>query len=724
MNTPFPQQYPGRGEVVPSPRPTPSDAIDYWSYVLALWRGKYLIAATGLAAAVAMAAASFTVTPVFTAKTQILLTTRQAQVINIANVVDNPEYTDTAILSELTIILSPPILAEVTQRLNLASVPEFNPDLQEPDPIADTIKALRQGFRDLINPPSGDSEAASPEAVAAGILSGKVSVSQFGTSYILEIQAQSQYPKLAAAIANTVAEVYIESQIEEKLDANQRAVDWLTDTELSLRGRLQETERALEVQRAALFPNDVLSLDVLNQQRGALTGALVTANADRAAAMARAERFDALVGEGDLSAAMQFGTSNRLAGLVEKREAARQQRSALARRDESRSADIAQLDIAVAEAEAQIADEAAQISRGLAAQIEATEARAASLRGDLLALERIILEATISNLDLSAAQRELDAKRAVYDRVLNRLTETRERGELQDPDAKVVSAAWPPEAPSAPKRALLTMLGLVLGCGAASGWVLLREARREIFRTGDEVEAKTGAPVIAVLPKGLARARGSWMLAPPIEASAALRKMRTLLDASHRDGAARLILATSVLPGEGAPELCVALARICAEDGQRAVIVDCLPIGDSKLKGVAVPPESGADGRTLRNFHVMRFVSETMHGGRRRPFAEEFQDAVSKLLVDYDRIILCAPPVLVGSNIFAVARHVDAALLGFRWEATPQGAVMDALADLRKLGAPLAGLVMTETDFSTAAAYGYAGAGAVGRKLREFAGAD
>lgn len=720
MTTTFSPAYATRrDEAATAPAP-PDAAINYWHFLIALWRAKFVIAAAGIVTAILIATASFSITPTYTATTRILLTTRQAQVINIANVVDNPEYTDTAILSELAIIPSPPILLEVARRLNLANVPEFNPDLQPPAPIADTIKAVRKGIRSLLNPPRDDIGEATPEQVAAGILGGRVRVAQFGTSYILEIEADSQYPRLAAAIANSVAEVYIEGQITEKLTANQRAIDWLSATEADLRARLQVTERQFESRRAALFPEDALSLDVLNQQRSQLTGALVAADADRAAAVARAVRFDALVAQGDVSAAMQFASSARLGALVEKQEATRLQRAALERRTEQRTADIAQLDITLAEIGGQVRDELVQLSRSLRAQIVTAEERSQTLRAQLVALERTILGATITNLDLSALQRELDAQRAVYGQVITRLTETRERGELQDPDAKVVAEASAPEAPSAPKRMLLIVLGVVLGCGAASVWVLIREAQREVFRTGDDAEARTGAPMLAALPRGLTGAK-TWMMSPPAEAAGALRRILALLDAGAREGKARTLLATAVLPDGGAPELSLALARVCGEDGERVALIDCLPTRDDALKRAA----TGGGLTANQNGPAFEILlpRQPAAGARRAPFGEEMRESLRTLLEDYDRVIICAPPVLAASTTLMAVRHVDATLLAFRWEATPQGAVIDAVADLRKLGAPLTGLVMTETNFPVAAAYGYSGAAQVNRQVREFSAA-
>ena len=720
MTTSFPSAFPVARDDIGPPRGSSVDnAINYWDFVVALFRAKWLIAFCGIALGAIAAFISLNITPTYTATAQILLKTRQEQVINIANVIDNPNFTDTAIVSELAVITSPANLLEVARRLNLQNFAEFNPELETPSPLSSAIANARQTVRALISPSGDSGEPPPPDQIAAAILARKLHVQQFGVSYIIEIEAISRSPRLAAAIANTVAEVYIENQIAAKINANQRAFEWLSTNEEDLRQRLQEAERALEELRTQTLPDGTFSVGVLEQQRGQMTAALVAAYADAAAATATAERFESLLATGDLSAAMQFATSPRLNALVASRDAALQQQATLLRRSEQRGGDLVQIEQTLAEINGEILEETSQLSRSLRARIQMAEERSSALRDQLIALERTVLKVTGQNLDLRSTERQVEAQRAVYDRFLMRLVETRERGDLQEPDASIIANAGAPNSPSAPKRTLLVAIGLFLGCGGAAVLVLAREARRDVFRSAEEAEAKVGLPMLASLPAGLSK-NPSWPIDPPRETLGALARLTTLTDATVTSGRARSILITSVLPDEGAAELTLSMAASYAADRARVVVIDCLPTSRDALKRAAALFDLPDRRRGAPSFRVFR-PKETPPALRQLPFAEEMRNEIEALQADYDRILLCAPPMLAMSRVLTVGRGFDAAVLTFRWDSTPKGALVAAVEDARKLALPVAGLVMTDVNFKVAAAYGYAGARAADRKLEMFA---
>ena len=54
-----------------------------------------------------------------------------------------------------------------------------------------------------------------------------LSVTRIGVTYAIEIDFESKYPDLAAQIATTVADVYIELQRTTEYDVARRANDWL-----------------------------------------------------------------------------------------------------------------------------------------------------------------------------------------------------------------------------------------------------------------------------------------------------------------------------------------------------------------------------------------------------------------------------------------------------------------------------------------------------------------
>ena len=67
-------------------------------------------------------------------------------------------------------------------------------------------------------------------------MSGRLTVEQVGRSYVVSLQFLSEDPAKAASIANTMAEEYLASQVQEKYAAAERATKWLSEKIDELRG--------------------------------------------------------------------------------------------------------------------------------------------------------------------------------------------------------------------------------------------------------------------------------------------------------------------------------------------------------------------------------------------------------------------------------------------------------------------------------------------------------
>ena len=80
---------------------------------------------------------------------------------------------------------------------------------------------------------------------------GRIGVARVGPTYIMEISGSSGNPKVAATLANTLAEVYLDNQLETKFQATKRAQEWLNERLAILREELREAESKVEAHRAA-----------------------------------------------------------------------------------------------------------------------------------------------------------------------------------------------------------------------------------------------------------------------------------------------------------------------------------------------------------------------------------------------------------------------------------------------------------------------------------------
>src|SRR5262249_35559367 len=95
----------------------------------------------------------------------------------------------------------------------------------------------------------GSSQAISDfarERRALAVLASQLTAKRIGPTYVIEISFKSSNAERAAAVANAIADAYINDQLEEKYEATRRASVWLQD-------RLKElSDQATDAQRTVI----------------------------------------------------------------------------------------------------------------------------------------------------------------------------------------------------------------------------------------------------------------------------------------------------------------------------------------------------------------------------------------------------------------------------------------------------------------------------------------
>jgi len=77
-----------------------------------------------------------------------------------------------------------------------------------------------------------------------------------------------------------------------------------------------------------------------------------------------------------------------------------------------------------------------------------------------------------------------------------------------------------------------------------------------------------------------------------------------------------------------------------------------------------------------------------------------FENLLSELKQQFDRIILDTPPVLGLSETAFLQNHAGGVVLVVKSETTPRKDVVEAVGTLRKLGAHFYGFVLNDVDFN------------------------
>jgi len=147
------------------------------------------------------------------------------------------------------------VAESVVDKLNLTEQASFNLDIYESSKGAfiqflQNTKDTLKGFLPFL--PQQKQITISPEQrlldkrkFATNTLMENLSIKPLVNTQVVEISYINEDAELAALIANTVADVYIESYLQAKLEMTAKATSWLNESLQGLRTKLNAAESAL-----------------------------------------------------------------------------------------------------------------------------------------------------------------------------------------------------------------------------------------------------------------------------------------------------------------------------------------------------------------------------------------------------------------------------------------------------------------------------------------------
>lgn len=303
---------------------------------------------------------------------------------------------------------------------------------------------------------------------------------------------------------------------------------------------------------------------------------------------------------------------------------------------------------------------------------------------------------------------------------------------LQTGNAELVQPAELPTAPSSPKIARNTVLGLIVGIifGIFVAFLLERVDRR--IRRPEEAEEAYGVPLLATIPesKHIADSNDGSELSPlPFQEAESFRSVRASLRYFGVDRDVRTVLVTSAAPQEGKSTLAWNLARV-ASLGSKVVLVetDMRRPSLSRQHGISPTPglsevltnqttvggalqstpapESSEAGQTTGSLDVLT-------GGTPPPNPAELlessalREIVAELRAEYDLVVIDTAPAGVVTDAIPLAKMVDGVLLVVRIDQSNKDSAHRLRENLDMVGANTLGVVANRKRHGRFSKYGY-----------------
>jgi len=706
------------------------ELLDLGELLRTLSRYKWSIVGIALMTAVATAFYGYSQDKYYLAVTTMLIESKVPNPIPVSGVYESDlAKSDEYFGTQYEILRSRDLAGRVIDKLNLLEHPEFQPE--EPSLLAQVLnwRAWMPFIDKTEGPPMNpdDAKVLRRDNVVMKFIARLRVVPVRGTQ-LVKIGFKSRYPVLSQNVANAVAEEFIDSSLQARLDTTRRTSEWLTKKLGDIRTQLESSEKSLQdfreqeklvnVNGARTLNEDEL-LDTTKRLRDAQRRKTELSSAysrvrEAGGDPSKLAEIPVLLQDPRVTAASH--------NLLEADQKLKTVRERYGEKHPSMASVKASYDSAV-----NSYHEALRVAaQGVNSDYEIAAENERQLSNIVAGSREAIEKLDKKQYAMGQLEREVATNREMYNMFLTRFKETDSYNNYQNLTARVIDPAVLPRGPSEPRVMRMTMIAL--GAGLVLGLLLavLRHLLSEEVRSPEDLEALTQVPVVGAITKvdkddarGLATL---FLTKPQTPFSEGIRSIRTALQLSDVDKKYHRMLVTSSLPAEGKTSLASALAESFAAVEQ-VLLVDADLRRPSLAARLGLP--EGAPGLTellagqarLEDCLYLHQASGIylLPSGKHVPNPAEvlaslaFKSLIEELSRRFFRIIFDSPPCQAASDALQLSQHVDGVLFVVKSGSTSRRVIRNSYKLLRNVSAPVIGNIVNQIDIKKAGAAYYHG---------------
>jgi len=403
-----------------------------------------LIAGTTLAAVLLALTYVFVTPPVYTAQSVVLVDPREMRLTDASEVLKGIGSDSAAITSQVAVLRSRELLVPVLDQQGVFNDPEFTRGGVARDAV------FEQVLRNL-------------------------SVDRQGLTYVLEISFKSRDAQKAARITNAIVKAYLASQVNEKSRAN-ADVNGLLEGQISgLRQTVAEDDASVQEFKARNGMLDVETGKTLLQSQIVLLNQQALNARERARqALNRYNQAKSLEGvPGALATNSDILSSPNADQLRSDYNQRSVDLSRLSQTYGTRHPQYVNLTSELDRIKVLMSEETGRIVRRLEGDLKIADNDVAKADADLAGLQTQADTTGQKEVELRQLQMQAQTSRDVLQQFLRRAQETSQLDNMQRSEARVLSPAVPPIAPSWPKPSLMIAVAGLMGVVGGTMMALL-----------------------------------------------------------------------------------------------------------------------------------------------------------------------------------------------------------------------------------------------------------
>jgi len=717
------------------------EVIDLREYWRVLKSNKLSIFGLGILFALVSVLMVFSLKPIYQSTATLLIEPESNNVVSIEEiygVADGDEYYQT----QYAILKSRVLIERVIDSLSLDLHPEFLPG--EPGFVQHAKNwVMDLGIKDLMNQWTVESVPQPVEIIQEqrraslfANFAGRLEDSPIRKSHLVLISFEANDRHLAAKVVNTLADQYIQNDLDSKVQMTGKATTWLTERVSGLKTNLEQSEQKLQGyrEREKLIDIGGVVTTVTAQQLSDLGSKLVSAKQDSAVAQSALSQIQSLQDksiESLLSIPVVLQDSL-VSSLREQESAASRQLNSLAQRYGPKHPKMQQAVAELEDTKSAVRRRVDQVISGIEKEHQVARANERALKSSISSTKDEMQNINRKGYQLDVLEREVDSNRQLYEMFLNRYKETNETAGLDKAHARVSDPAVAAVLPIKPKKKLIILIATFMGLFFGVLLAFLLDHLDSTLKKGADLEERLGLPVLGLLPF-LTLKKGKWKKKretplqysqehPKSFFSESIRTVRTGVLLSSLDNPHKVIVVTSSVPGEGKSTVSMSLASSMSELN-RVLLIDA----DMRRPTVAKTWELDDDEMGLSEFVAQKAeLSECVHrvgdddhqlyimpSGLVPPNPLEllssklFAKGLEKLSESFDHIVIDSAPTLAVSDALLLSSLASGVVYVVKADETPIQAAQEGIKRLRSSNAHLIGGVLNNVQEKGKGKYSY-----------------